>query len=68
MTIESWLQAAIEDAEHRGLPELKPMLEALARATAALRQSLVSQSPVGQAATAQSRVRGVRSASAIRPS
>ena len=37
MTIESWLQAAIADAERRGLPELKPILEALARATRALR-------------------------------
>jgi hypothetical protein len=37
MTIESWLQAAIADAERRGLPDLKPLLEALARATQALR-------------------------------
>jgi len=37
MTIESWLQAAIADAERRGLPELKPILEALARSTQALR-------------------------------
>jgi hypothetical protein len=37
MTIESWLQAAVADAERRGLPELKPILEALARTTAALR-------------------------------
>ena len=37
MTVESWLQAAIADAARRGLPELKPMLEALARATTALR-------------------------------
>jgi hypothetical protein len=37
MTIESWLQAAIADAGQRGLPELKPILEALARATTALR-------------------------------
>ena len=37
MTIESWLQAAIADAERRGLPELKPILETLARATKALR-------------------------------
>jgi hypothetical protein len=37
MTIESWLQAALEDAGRRGLPELKPMLETLARATKALR-------------------------------
>ena len=37
MTIESWLQAAIADAERRGLPELKPILEALARSTQTLR-------------------------------
>jgi hypothetical protein len=37
MDVEAWLRAAIEDAERRGLPELKPMLEALARSTAALR-------------------------------
>ena len=37
MTTESWLQAAIADAERRGLPELKPLLETLARATKALR-------------------------------
>jgi hypothetical protein len=39
MTIADWLAAAIEDAERRGLPELKPMLETLARATEALRKA-----------------------------
>ena len=37
MTIKTWLEWAIHDAERRGLPELKPLLEALARATSALR-------------------------------
>jgi hypothetical protein len=37
MTIELWLQAAIADAERRGLPALKPLIETLARATTALR-------------------------------
>jgi hypothetical protein len=37
MTIEAWLRAAVADAERRNLPELKPGLEALARATRALR-------------------------------
>jgi hypothetical protein len=37
MTIECWLQAAIADAERRGLPEMKPLLDTLARATTALR-------------------------------
>jgi hypothetical protein len=39
MTIDAWLKAACEDAERRGLPELKPLLETLARATAALREA-----------------------------
>ena len=39
MTVESWLNAALADADRRGLPELKPILETLARATAALRRS-----------------------------
>ena len=37
MTIKAWLEAAVHDAERRGLIELKPMLEVLARATSALR-------------------------------
>ncbi len=37
MTVERWLAAAIADAERRGLPELKPLLEGLAKSTAALR-------------------------------
>ena len=37
MTVESWLAAAIADAERRGLPALRPLLETLARSTAALR-------------------------------
>jgi hypothetical protein len=39
MTIESWLQAAIADAERRALPDLKPLLEALARGTKVLRDA-----------------------------
>lgn len=37
MTIEMWLDIAIQDAERRGLPDLRPLLQALARATSALR-------------------------------
>ncbi len=37
MTVEAWLEAAIADAGRRGLPELKTLLETLARATKALR-------------------------------
>jgi hypothetical protein len=36
-TVDGWLRQAIADAERRGLPELTPLLEALARSTAALR-------------------------------
>jgi hypothetical protein len=36
-SIDAWLAAARADAERRGLPELEPLLEALARSTAALR-------------------------------
>ena len=37
MTVTSWLEYAARDAECRGLPALRPLLEALARSTAALR-------------------------------
>lgn len=37
MTIKTWLEASSQDAERRGLPVIKPLLEALARATATLR-------------------------------
>ena len=37
MTVDSWLKAAIADAQARGLPELKALLEGLAQATRALR-------------------------------
>jgi hypothetical protein len=39
MTVEAWLAAAVADAEQRGLPELKPLLETLARSTNALRKA-----------------------------
>jgi hypothetical protein len=39
MTIEAWLQSAVADAERRNLADLKAILEALARATRALRQA-----------------------------
>ena len=37
MTVKDWLSAAVNDAERRGLPELKPLLEGLAKATEQLR-------------------------------
>jgi hypothetical protein len=42
-TVESWLTAAIADAERRGLAPLKPLLETLARSTAALRAADLEQ-------------------------
>jgi len=44
MNIDAWLAAAIADAQARNLPDLKPLLEALARATQALRSADFSQS------------------------
>lgn len=37
--VTRWLAGACADAEQRGLPELKPLLEGLARATDALRDA-----------------------------
>ena len=39
MTLDDWREAMMVDAERRGLPDLKPLLEALVRATAALREA-----------------------------
>jgi hypothetical protein len=39
MSVEFWLQAALADADKRGLPELKALLEGLAKATRALRSA-----------------------------
>jgi hypothetical protein len=37
MTVDQWLRAAVADADSRGLPVLRPLLETLAGATRALR-------------------------------
>lgn len=37
MTIDEWLEHAVQDAERRGLPALRPLLEGLATSTMALR-------------------------------
>ena len=45
MDTAHWLQAACENAERRGLAGLKPLLDTLARSTAALREAdLVARS------------------------
>jgi hypothetical protein len=42
VTVADWLNAAVADAERRGLPELKPLLEGLAQALGALRRAQFS--------------------------
>jgi hypothetical protein len=39
MHVHEWLRAAAAEAEKRGLPQLRPLLESLARSTLALRQA-----------------------------
>jgi hypothetical protein len=39
MTVDAWLEAAIADAQKRGLPELTSLLEGLAQSTHALRRA-----------------------------
>jgi hypothetical protein len=46
----AWLQAVLADADRRGLPELKPILEALARSTAALRAADFNDNASGSSA------------------
>jgi hypothetical protein len=36
-SVEAWLRSAVADAERRGLPDLKPLLEGLAQSTLLLR-------------------------------
>ena len=47
MNVDIWLQAAVADAERRGMPELKAILESLARATQALRAADFNQNAAG---------------------
>ena len=51
MTIKLWLEHAIHDADRRGLAGLKPLLEALARSTAALRMADWNDDATGATAT-----------------
>ena len=47
MTVTAWLENAIQDAERRGLPALRPLLEALAHSTSALRRADWNSDPAG---------------------
>jgi hypothetical protein len=53
MTVETWLEWAAQDAERRGLPELRPLLEALARSTHALRIADWNDDATGEADAAR---------------
>ena len=53
MTIDAWLRAATADADERGLPDLKPLLESLAAATRALRAAKFVHDPATAAAAAR---------------
>ena len=48
MTIKLWLEQALQDADRRGLPALRPLLEGLARATSALRKADWNANATGQ--------------------
>jgi hypothetical protein len=48
MTIEDWLRGALADADRRKLPDLKPLLEALARSTKILRDANVTGDLTGE--------------------
>jgi hypothetical protein len=37
--LDAWLASALDDAERRGLAELRPLLEALARSIAVVRDA-----------------------------
>jgi hypothetical protein len=48
VTIKVWLDNAIQDAERRGLPHLRPLLEVLARSTSALRSAEWNDDATGE--------------------
>jgi hypothetical protein len=48
--LEAWLAAACADAERRGLDELKPLLESMAKSTTALRDADAQLDALEQAA------------------
>ena len=48
--LEAWLAAACTDAERRGLDELKPLLESMAKSTIALRDADAQLDALEQAA------------------
>lgn len=57
MTLETWLEDATRDADRRGLPALRPLLEGLAKATATLRAADWNVELSGAAASPRSNAR-----------
>jgi len=51
MTINTWLENALRDAERRGLPALRPLLEALAGSLATLRAAEWNDDAAGRTPT-----------------
>jgi hypothetical protein len=51
MTIDAWLERAVHDAERRGLPELGPLLTAMARSMSALRAADWNDDAAGNASS-----------------
>jgi hypothetical protein len=51
VTIKTWLELAAHDAERRGLSAMRPLLEALARSTAALRMADWNDDATGEVNT-----------------
>ena len=53
MDVAHWFEAARRDAERRGLPQLVPLLEALARATTDLRRAGWNDDAAGEPPAAE---------------
>lgn len=60
MTVKTWLDTAAQDAERRGLPALRPLLEALARSTAALRAADWNADATGESDAAANKMNAVQ--------
>ncbi|MCH7750146.1 MAG: hypothetical protein IH939_18845 [Acidobacteria bacterium] len=61
MTPDDWLVAAKTDADRRGLPELKPLLDALNDATRALRAASWNRHAAGPPSAVDAADRATRS-------
>jgi hypothetical protein len=49
--LKAWLESALEDADRRELPALRPLLETLSRSTALLREADWNLDATGQRAS-----------------